>query len=286
MPSRFMSLAILVYWSVAAFFFLTREILPELSLGYPPDLRAIASAGVADKPVRFSIQVIDDPKSPDIRRTVGEAITASRRQPDGWYELSSRASFDAGGLLEGKAMGARSSVRLELASTYRVDVSVNLRAFDLKVTPRDAPETLFTVNGRLRGELMEVVSKGPLPVLNQKFSFPYEPRSVVQDALGPIDRLPGLHLGQRWDTRIINPFSGQVEKVRFEVRRRDLIHWHGEPVSALEVVQRAGPITASTWVRSDGMILRQEVPFPLVRLVLERLPEELPSQRGDKGVSP
>ena len=31
--------------------------------------------------------------------------------------------------------------------------------------------------------------------------------------MGPIDRLPGLHLGQRWDTRIINPFSGQVEKL-------------------------------------------------------------------------
>ena len=46
MPSRFVSLAILIYWCVAAFFLLTWEILPELSLGYPPDLRAIASAGV------------------------------------------------------------------------------------------------------------------------------------------------------------------------------------------------------------------------------------------------
>ncbi|MBV8486716.1 MAG: hypothetical protein JO161_00420 [Planctomycetaceae bacterium] len=132
---------------------------------------------------------------------------------------------------------------------------------------------------------MEVVSKGPLPVLNQKFSFPYEPRSVVQDALGPIDRLPGLHIGQRWDTHIISPFSGQVEKVRVEVRRRDLIHWNGEPVSALEVVQHAGPITTSTWVRSDGLILRQEVPFPLLRLVLDRLPEESTPHR-DEGVTP
>jgi hypothetical protein len=276
-----MSLVILVYWCVAAFFLLTREILPELSSGYPPDLRAIVSAGQAGKPVRFSIQIIDNPKTPEIRRTVGEAITASRRQSDGWYELSSQVSFDAGGLLEGKAMGAKSSVRLQLESTYRVDPSGNLRAFDLKVTPRDAPETLFTVAGRLNDEMMEVVSMGPLPVLNQKFNFPYEPRSVVQDALGPIDRLPGLHLGQRWDTRIISPFTGQVEKVRVEVRRRDLIQWNGEPTSALEVVHHAGPIAASTWVRSDGMILRQEVPFPLVRLVFERMPEESPGDRGE-----
>lgn len=274
MPSRFMSLVILVYWCVAAFFLLTREILPELTLGYPPDLRAIASAAEAGKPVRFSIRVIDDPKSPDVRRIVGEAVTAWRRQPDGWYELSSRASLDAGGLLEGKAVAVKSSVRLELASTYRVDTSGNLRAFDLKVTSRDTPETLFTVTGWLHGGVMEVAAKGPLPVLNRKFSFPYEPRSAVQDGMGPFDRLPGLHIGQRWDTRIINPFSGQVETVRVEVRRRDLIHWNGEPVSAFEVVQHAGPINASTWVRSDGMTLRQEVPFPLLRLVLDRLPDE------------
>src|SRR5262249_39775705 len=124
--------------------------------------------------------------------------------------------------------------------------------------------------------------KGPVPVLNQKFSFLYEPRSVVHDALGPLDRLPGLHLGQHWDTRVVNPFSGQVEKVRVEVRRRTLIHWNGEPVSAFEVVQHAGPITAKTWVRPDGVILRQEVPFPFVRLVLDRRAEEHSPGRESK----
>ncbi len=47
MPSRFVSLAILVYWCIAAFCLLTWEVLPELTLGYPPDLRAIAAAGDA-----------------------------------------------------------------------------------------------------------------------------------------------------------------------------------------------------------------------------------------------
>ncbi len=35
------------------------------------------------------------------------------------------------------------------------------------------------------------------------------------------------------------------------------------------------PLTMRTWVRTDGMILRQEVPFPFVRLVLERRPEDV-----------
>ena len=36
-----------------------------------------------------------------------------------------------------------------------------------------------------------------------------------------------------------------------------------------------------TWVRTDGVILRQEVPFPFVRLVLERRPEADASSRHD-----
>jgi hypothetical protein len=273
MPSRLVSLAILVYWCLAAFCLLTSEILPELSLGYPPDLRAIASAGNDSRPVTWNIQVMDDPKSPDVLRSVGEAVTVSKRLEDGWFELSSRVGFDAGGLLQGRPFGTKPGVRLEIRSIYRVDSSGNLHSFDVKVTPRDSTEILFTVSGRLEKGVMEVVSLGPVPMLNQKLSFPYEPQSVVHDALGPLDRLPGLHLGQRWDSRVVNPFTGQVEQVRVEVQRRILIHWNGEPVSAFEVVQHAGPLTARTWVRPDGVIIRQEVPFPFVRLVLERIPE-------------
>ncbi len=277
MPSRFVSLAILVYWCIAAFCLLTWEVLPELTLGYPPDLRAIAVAGDSGKPVSWSIQIIDDPKAADVRRSVGSAVTASKRLPDGWFELTSRVNFDAEALLRGTELRTKASVRFELFSSYRVHPSGNLRSFDMKVTPVDSSEALFTVQGRLHGSVMEVISKGPLPVLNQKLSFPYEPRSVVHDALGPLDRLPGLHVGQRWDTRIVNPFTGQVEVVRVEVRRRDLIQWNGEPVSTFEVVHHSTPVTARTWVRSDGAILRQEVPFPFVRLVLERVPDAAPS---------
>ena len=283
MPPRLVSLAILVYWCIAAFCLLSWEVLPELTLGYPPDLHAIAAAGESGKPVSWSIQIIDDPKTPDVRRTVGSAVTASKKLPDGWFELTSSVNFDAEAVLKETAMATRASVRLELGSIYRVDPAGNLRSFDMKVSPVDSNEALFAVHGRLHAGIMEIVSKGPVPLLNQKFSFAYEPRSVVHDALGPMDRLPGLHIGQRWDTRVVNPFTGQVEVVRVEVVRRDLIHWNGEPVSAFEVVHRSGPLTVRTWVRSDGVILRQELPLPLVRLVLEPPGRSHPvnTQRGN-----
>ena len=285
MPSRLISLAILIYWCLAAFCLLTWEILPELSLGYPPDLRAIAAAGNDSQPVTWSIQVVSDPKSPDVRRSVGEAVTTSRRLENGWFELSSKVGFDAGGVLTGTRFETKTSVRVVMGSIYRVDSSGNLRSFDVKVTPRDSMEPLLTISGRLKEGVMQVVSKGPVSILNQQKSFPYEPRSVVQNALGPLDRLPGLHLGQRWDSRVVDPFTGQVDQVRVEVQRRTLIHWNGEPVSAFEVVQHAGPLTAKTWVRPDGMIIRQEVPFPFVRLVLERIPEP-PAAMQAEGARP
>lgn len=281
MPPRLVSLAILIYWSVAAFYLLTREVLPELSLGYPPDLRAIAAASDGSGPVKWNVEV-ENPRDRGALRSVGEAITSSRRLADGWFEMETLVDFDAGEILRGTPFSIRSSVRIHLATVYRVDPSGNLRSFDMNVTQADSKEPLVTVVGRLRNDVMEVVSKGPLPFLNQTLQFDYEPRSVVHDTIGPLDRLPGLHVGQRWDSQVVNPFTGQVERVRVEVERRTLMHWGGEPVSAFEVAQHSKALTARTWVRTDGMIIRQEMPLPLVRLVLERVPDRPVTARGER----
>jgi hypothetical protein len=273
MPSRFVSLAILIYWSIAAFCLLSWEVIPELTLGYPPDLRAIAVAGESNKPVRWSIQIVDDLRYPDVRRTVGEAVTTSSRRANGGIELASRVEIDAGGVLKGTPFVTAANIRLGVESVYRVDQSGNLQSFDLRVKSRESPDELIKVKGQLKGDKMEIVSRGPVPLLNRTLTFDYEPRSVVQDVLGPLDRLPGLHVGQRWDSRVINPFSGQVDRVRVEVARRGLINWDGNPVTTFEVVQHMAPLSMRTWVRTDGVILRHEVPFPFVRLVLERRPE-------------
>ncbi len=285
MPPRLVSLAILIYWSVAAFYLLTREVLPELSLGYPPDLRAIASASDGAGPVKWNIEVQDRGKDGRSGRTVGEAVTSSVRLPDGWFEIVTRVNFDAGELLKGTPLRMGASVRVRLDSNYRVDPSGNLRSFDLKVAPVESKDVLFTVRGRLKDQTMEIVSEGPVPMLNQKMSLHYEPRSVVHDSLGPFDRLPGLHVGQRWDSQVVNPFTGQAERVRVEVERRTLLHWGGEPVSAFEVVQRSKAFVARSWVRPDGVIFRQEVPIPIVHLVLERVPEHTRLPRAE-GVAP
>jgi hypothetical protein len=275
MPSRFVSLLILVYWSVAAFLLLTWEVIPELTLGNAPDLRAITLAGDSSRPVRWNIQVVDDPHLPDVRRTVGEAVTELSRKPEGWTELTSRVEVDAAGLLKGAPFLSRSpSFKLKVESVYRVDPKGNLRSFDLDVKSRDSTDTLIAVKGRVKDKKMEITSHGPVAMLNKSLSIDYLPRSVVQDVLGPLDRLPGLHVGQKWDTQVINPFTAQVEVVRVEVVQKSMIAWNGDAVRAFEVVQHVKPLSMRTWVRLDGVILRQEVPLPFVRLVMERRPAE------------
>jgi len=275
MPTRLVSLAILVYWSIAAFLLLTWEVLPELSLGYPPDLRAITAAGENSEPAFWEINVLDVPQNPDSRRSVGQAVTETKRLPDNWVEMTSRVDFDAGALLRRTPLAnSGSHVRLSLESVYRVDPSGNLQSFDMAIAAPDSGEELVMVEGRLHGGMMKVTAKGVASIFNQTYEFPYEPRGVVHDALRPLDRLPGLHVGQRWDMRIVNPLSGAAETARVEVKRRVLIDWNGEAVSAFEVEQHSKAMTAKTWVRLDGLILRQEVPLPFVHMMLERLPGE------------
>ncbi|MDR3633447.1 MAG: hypothetical protein P4L84_06385 [Isosphaeraceae bacterium] len=284
MPPRLLSVGLLLYWAFAAVSLISRDLLPEWTLGNPPDLRAISRAEEGARPGRWAVQVVDDPKSPEVHRTVGQAMTEGVRRPDGSVVIASRVWFDAGGLLKGTPFDSKSETRIEVSSNYLVDPQGNLASFRARVRSISDPEELLDVQGVLKNRAIEITTRSPLPLLSQTRTIPYEPRGVVQNALGPIDRLPGLQIGQRWDTRVINPLTGRADVVRVEVTRRSMIHWNNNPVTTLEVVQHMTPLSARTWVRSDGLVLRQEVPFPFVKLVLERLPDD--SGPEDAEVSP
>jgi hypothetical protein len=273
MPPRLVCVAILLYWAVAASALIQRDVLPELTFVRPPDLRTIAHAEENGGPVRWSVEVIDNPLSPENRRSVGQALTESRRRPDGCVEITSSVSFDAGGLLKGTPLGSRPDENVEVTSHYQIDPSGNLRSFLARVTTPGDSDDWLRVEGTLKNRAMEIVARGKLPILNQTRTLPYPARGLVQNALGPFDRLPNLQVGQRWETQMVSPLTGRVDMVRVDVTKKCVIHWDRSPVTVFEVVYHFNPLFAKTWVRPDGLILRQEVPFPFVKLILERLPE-------------
>jgi hypothetical protein len=287
MPPRLVCLALLLYWSAAVTGLITRDLLPQLSTANAPDFRALVPAGEGAGPTRWTVEVMDEPAFPESLRTIGDAITRSSRGPDGGVHLTSEVRFDAKGLLRNTPLAAKTDVKLgmAIASTYEVDPSGNLRTFHMGVKYDGDREGLdvLTVDGALKNRAIEITTRGPLPALNRTLTFPYTPRSLVQDALGPVDRLPGLHVGQRWETRIVSPLPGRADVVRARVTRRTIIHWDKNPVTVFEVVHHLTPLVARTWVRTDGLVLRQEVPFPFVRLILERQPDRISSARVGEG---
>jgi hypothetical protein len=276
MPPRLVSVAILLYWVVAAWSLIRRDLLPDLRFARPPDLLSIARSVRGDRPSRWDVQVVDDPARPDVRRSVGQAVTRSTHHPDGGVVLSSEVRFDPGGLLRGTAFATRAHVELELASTCEIDRTGNLQLFRASVRSGADPQEVLKVEGHLnsKGDILEVVTHGPLPIMNQTRAIAYQKRSLVQNAMEPFDSLPGLQVGQRWESRVVSPLTGRIETVKVEVARKTVIHWDNAPVAVLEVVQHMTPLAARTWARTeDGLVLRQEVPFPFVKLVLERIPD-------------
>ncbi len=94
--------------------------------------------------------MLENPRT-DSRRTVGEAVTSSTRQADGWYEMTSRVEFDAGDLLRGTVLAdARQLSGAGQEPSTMSTLSGNLQNFDLLVASQDLGDELVHVSGRLR----------------------------------------------------------------------------------------------------------------------------------------
>jgi len=97
---------------------------------------------------------------------------------------------------------------------------------------------------------------------------------MVRGGLEPLDRLPGLRVGQSWSTQVLQPLTARPETIRSEVTGLERLFWNGNPTETFVVMHKSSTFSARMWVRRDGIVIRQELPTPLVRLVLEREPEE------------
>jgi hypothetical protein len=285
MPHRLVCVGILLFWAVAAVALFTRDLLPDLLIGSPPDLRSISSAERSDEPTKWSILVAEDSSLVNLR-SVGQAVTTTTHRSDGWIQLASEVRIDAQDLLFKTPFHGGPEEHLQIKSRCDITSSGNLSSFSTHVRSMVEGLDLLTLEGRVKGELLEVKSRGPLPFFNQVTNIPYQPRGIVQNTFGPLDRMPGLQVGQRWKSWTVSPLTGRVEPMRVAVARKGVITWGNNPVTALEVVAKAGPVSIRIWVRPDGLVLRQEVPFPFFRLVLERQPPVRPAALDGQRAAP
>lgn len=287
MPPRLACLAILVLWLGAAIALFQRDVLPGLMLGPPPDLRTITQAAPESTPVRWAI-VIADPNARQTYRPIGQIVSKSLRRVDGSVQWSSEAWFDAFELV-GRRQGLFPSETdpageapttgeghdfLFTHSIVDVDSVGNLFHMRTSMRGQGEAEDLVTIEGRLVDNELEVQTHSPFSLLESTRRLPYRTRGIVENPFAPIDRLPGLRLGQRWETRMANPLTGGAQEATSEVTAWEVVPWNGDLIKCLVVVTRVPPLSYKTWVRpDDGMVVRQEIPYPLAPLMLERLDE-------------
>jgi hypothetical protein len=272
MPSRPVIAVILVGWVVATTALLSRDVLPRWLVGPPPDLRQVAAARSGnDEPIQWTILVAPEGGSGlEMMHPVGRVETRVFRPQDGFLLLKSHAIIDSKELLAGTPFATNQRDRFEVHSLFAVEKSGNLYSFRIGVQLVGSGRDILIIDGEVRGNDLWVTAHGPVPLLNWTKRFPYQPRSMVQNTMAPLEFLPGLHVGQRWSMQMISPLTGAVGEVTVEVVGKRIIQWGEDQVSVHEVETRTEPFVMRSWVRLDGMVLRQEVPFPFMKLVLER----------------
>src|SRR4051812_35714530 len=125
MPHRLVCVAILLFWAIAAGALFRRDILPDLLIGTPPDLRSISRTEAPVGPTHWGLLVAAEPSQRDLR-SVGQAITESTVGPDGRCRFSSEVLIDSGHLLTGTPFETVDNERLRVLSASEIDPSGNL----------------------------------------------------------------------------------------------------------------------------------------------------------------
>ena len=257
MPNHWLVAAICAFWFLMMALLLERDILPQWQMHSGPDFRAIAEAALDSGPVRWAVLQGED--------RIGTAETSWVRHPDGSAEF--RGDLDLRNLTTSPTLVEMAGDgRLRWQSVCQVSSDGNLELLNIQVYWGDSKPAM-TVHGKVNGDIMKVVFRSG--AFSHEEEFYYEPHSLVMSALAPIDKLPNLSLGQKWQHHVMNPIPmlGKTDIVRCEVTGEQVITWRGEPVPTYVVEQTYGHIRASCWVAHDGTVLRQEV--PIGALVLE-----------------
>lgn len=255
MPSRWPALTICGFWLLMMSLLFERDVLPHWRQRQAPDFRTVTRS--APVPVRWRVLQND--------RRIGSVETEWKRHADGWAEFRSHIELKELPLLSMFGPpGTRSDIRWK--SALYVTPDGNLNRFDVTVYIGEAAPTM-TVHGRIDGELMRVQFRSGTFAHDEQFY--YEPHSLMTTALAPIDRLPHLSVGQRWQERVMNPLRAAMESVQCEVIQEQVITWHGDPEPCFVVEAHYGQMKARSWVSHDGVVLRQEVPLGFTMLVLE-----------------
>jgi hypothetical protein len=302
MPSRLVTLGILVFWLATTAWFVARDLLPNWSSQAAPPF----SIELADEAIR---QIV--PVHWQIRRD-GQAIgrlrtTLRSHDEDDTYELT--AACQDLPLVDTTApvVGRIQIVIRQFEDRLRVTRDGELRsmrtaiALDVHLGSHPPLPAEAALSAEVRGRRMVRAFRLSSPGLGEFAPAldSTEPiRGSVLNPLHPLHRLSGLRPGQRWRQPLVAPHEEIIQAAlakapgaesaapAFERRRPrwldaavrpqfERLEWNRGEVDCLVVDYRSDwhsdDLAARTWIRAtDGLILRQEAESHGQSLTLER----------------
>lgn len=280
MPPRYLTCAIIAFWLGTTTWLFVREIRPRLwPEGPPPYSIDLTEEAQRDITTHWTIYRNNQDS--------GYCRTWVRYHPsDDTFELT--GEFKLWMLPRGTRQAD-----LVIQSMYRVTREGQLRGITARLTATLANVPIAgTIEGAVKNGLFS-----PRVELSQPFSFAQELKPVpvasggsVLNPLQPLNRLPGLRKGQRWQIPLVDPLSDLAHKYIKEVagtlstpqvrvlnaevlpETKPLPGTSDDAAVPCLVIEYRGEDTqARTWVRaSDGVVLRQEITQDREQLVLVR----------------
>jgi hypothetical protein len=263
---------IILFWLATTSYVVVREWLPRLGTGAIEYNQLLANRAV-DEHSNWIISI-------DGKR-IGTVLTNIQPRSDGAYSLTSRASI--GTELLGNAMGATT---INLFTEANVSPFGRLRSFHAGLNV-EGTNFRAEFKGEMKGdELVATVTSADLPLSKEPIRIPMDAKTPIGDSLAPVDRLPGLWVGRKWVTRMVDPQSLLVPTGLFSTSQptKEVVHhvigtetlvWNARPWECFVVEDRQGDMVGKTWVRrADDLVLKQEAAFGTQKVTMELEPPQ------------
>jgi hypothetical protein len=288
MPSRWLCVAIVVFWLAANAWLLWRDVLPSLRTGQPPPFAIDFIDEVEmNHPADAAWKVFRD--GVEIYRAVTKVAPHNE---DESFELSCLVTVNAS-LVHDKDPGGKGLFHLKrFENKYSVARDGGLREMTtsaeglLDVATFKGARVKFELSGQVRDGWLAFTHRTLVSLRGEGIDrddplepVPLPPRSSVLAPLHPMNRIQNLRPGQFWNQLVIDLVSGgnvtssggPQRLLRAHVRPRpELLEWHGREMPCLVVVYEDDDTEVLTWVeQNSGLVYKQQVTYA----------REVPAQR-------